>query len=162
MKLWTERSSLPLPVGPGSRPRPCSVLIRRILSAMVFVISFPMRFLLSVCVLSVLPLLPAAGQGSNADYARALGMGRRFDNKVFRDGVEANWLPDGNQFWYRVETGPDQYELVLVDAAAGIRKVVADPATLPQPPVLKSSEMRLRLGRTRRTGPACRLTIVNQ
>ncbi len=120
-----------------------------------------MKRLLFLYVLLLLPVFPAAGQGSKADYERALSLGTRFENKVFRERVEPNWLPDGKQFWYRVETGPGQHELVLVDAAAGVRKVVDDPATLPQPPALKSSEMRIRPGRTRRTGPACRLTIVN-
>ncbi len=121
-----------------------------------------MRCLYLLLALSAAMLPLASGQGSKADYERALGLTKRFDNKVFRDSVEPNWLPDGKQFWYRVETGPGQHEIVLVNAEAGVRTVVTDPATLPQPPALKSSEMKLRLGRTRRTGPACRLTIVNR
>ena len=122
-----------------------------------------MRYLFPLLFMFVHTLLPPAlGQGSKADYERALSPGKRGDNKVFRDSVEPNWLPDGKQFWYRVETGPGQHELVLVDADAGLRKIVTDPGSLPQPPALKSSEMQLRPGRTRRTGPACRLTIVNQ
>lgn len=117
---------------------------------------------LAMAATSAALLQPAAGQGSKADYERALSAGKRFDNKVFRDRVEPNWLPDGNRFWYRVETGPGKHELVLVDAAAGTRTVVADPSALPAAPALKSSELPLQTGRTRRTGAACQLTIVNR
>ena len=51
---------------------------------------------------------------------------------------------------------------MLVDAAAGTRTVVTDPAGLPAAPTLKSSELPLKNGRTRRTGPACQFTIINQ
>ena len=121
-----------------------------------------MRHSFILIVIAVLPLLRAAGQGSKADYERALGVAERFNNKVFRDRVAPIWLPDGKQFWYRVETGPGQHEVVLVDASAGVRTVITDPSALPPPPLLKSSSTQLRLGRTRRTGPACRLTFINR
>ena len=121
-----------------------------------------MRCLFLFLAMSAITLHPAAGQGSKVDYERAFNLAKRVDNKVFRDRVEPNWLPDGKQFWYRVETGPGQHEIVLVDVSSGVRSIVTDPAALPQPTALKSSELRLRIGRTRRTGPSCRLAVVNQ
>jgi hypothetical protein len=40
-----------------------------------------------------------------ADFDAALSFPKRTENKVFRDRVKANWLPDGKAFWYRVQTG---------------------------------------------------------
>ena len=52
------------------------------------------------------------GQGSAADYRRAQEMRSAAENKVFRTEVQPNWAPDGQHFWYRVETGPSAHELV--------------------------------------------------
>ncbi|MDB6069685.1 MAG: ptpA 2 [Verrucomicrobiales bacterium] len=116
-----------------------------------------------ICHALLLLAFPMAGfaQGTRSDYARASSLKARTDNKVFRTDVQANWLPDGKRFWYRVETGPGQHEMVLVDAGAGTREVVKDLSGLPEAPVVKSSTRRLRMGRTRRTGPSALLTIVN-
>lgn len=60
-------------------------------------------------------------QGSKADYDRAQSIRQLAQNKVFRDVVKLNWLPDGNRAWYRVQTGPQAHEFVLVDAISGTR-----------------------------------------
>ena len=120
-----------------------------------------MRFLFCLPFLLATTPHAAFSQGSKADYERAMGLEKRVSNKVFRDTVEPVWLPDGKQFWYRVETGPGRHELVLVDAVRGLQQVITDLSLLPQGPALKSSELPLRIDRTRRTGPACRLTILN-
>ena len=65
-------------------------------------------------------------QGGKNDYERALSFDNRTANRVFRDRVKAHWLPGGTSFWYRVQTGPQQYQCVLVDAEKGIRTVVSD------------------------------------
>ncbi len=44
-------------------------------------------------------------------------------NKVYRADVKPNWLPDGNHFWYKVKTGADSYEFVIVDAVEGKRSL---------------------------------------
>lgn len=65
---------------------------------------------------------PAAlPQGTFADYERAAQLRERTANTVFRTEVKANWLPGNTRFWYRLTTGPQQHEFVLVDAAAGQR-----------------------------------------
>ncbi len=102
------------------------------------------------------------GQGSAVDYARAQELRGLAENKVFRAEVQPNWLPDGQHFWYRVETGPGSHELVAVDAATGERRVVPDEAALPQAGALKTSGMRLRFRPTRRTGAASELSFVNR
>ena len=53
------------------------------------------------------------------DYSRAMSLAGRIEGKVFRDVVAPHWLPDNRHFWYRVTTGPDSHEYVLVDAATG-------------------------------------------
>ena len=76
----------------------------------------------------ILPLLALAicfvagnifGVGSAADYERAQSLTQRTEGKVFRDAVAPHWLPDNRHFWYRVATGPDAHEYVLVDAGTG-------------------------------------------
>ena len=54
--------------------------------------------------------------GANFDelYSRAESLARRTEGKVFRDAVAPHWLPDNKHFWYRVTTGPDAHEFVLV------------------------------------------------
>jgi dipeptidyl-peptidase 4 len=50
--------------------------------------------------------------------------------QVYREKVEPHWFAgaDGatNQFWYRVQTGKDRYEFVLVKAVEGIRAPAFD------------------------------------
>ncbi len=74
---------------------------------------------------------PVFAQGTKADYERAQSLARRTDGKVFRAKVTPHWLPDGNAFWYRVETEPGKSEVVHVDAVKGTRSVVADLSKIP-------------------------------
>ncbi len=67
---------------------------------------------------------------TDADYARALEVGRRISGKVFRDRVAARWLPDGNAFWYRIEIAPGRSEHVFVDLTRGERSGGLEAATL--------------------------------
>ena len=68
----------------------------------------------------------AYAQGSKTDYERAWSLDKRTANRVFRDRVQAHWLPGGASFWYRVETGPQQHEIMFVDAEKGVRAVASD------------------------------------
>lgn len=72
----------------------------------------------------------AIAQGSKADYERANSLAARTENKVFRQRVQANWLTNQTQFWYRVETGPKQFEYMLVDASEGTRGPLFDIAQI--------------------------------
>jgi len=65
-------------------------------------------------------------QGSARDYERAASVGKRLENGVFRDRVRPVWLKDGRAFWYRVRTGPETHEFVLVDTARGERRPAMD------------------------------------
>ncbi|PHX93662.1 MAG: peptidase S9 [Pedosphaera sp.] len=75
-------------------------------------------------------LAPLFAQGSATDYERAGKLRERVANTVFRTEVKPNWLPNKTRFWYRVQTGPQQHEFVLVDAVAGRRAPAFDHAKL--------------------------------
>ena len=76
------------------------------------------------------PVCPAGAQGTQADYQRSTRLRTLMENKVFRDRVEPNWSDDGKRLWYRVQTGPDQYEFVVVDTVKGVRRAAFDHARL--------------------------------
>jgi hypothetical protein len=99
-----------------------------------------------------------------ADFEAALSFPKRTENKVFRDRVQANWLPDGKTFWYRVQTAPGKSEFVLIDATNGSRKTAATlkELGLPEKEAAKTSTMKLELRRTRRTGESSGLKFINQ
>ena len=64
-----------------------------------------------------------------ADYARAeKAMAYNTNPLVFRNAVQANWLPD-ERMWYRVTT-PEGSEFILVDPARGTREPAFDHAKL--------------------------------
>ena len=68
----------------------------------------------------------AEAQGTRADYERASRLRELTDNKVFRDRVRPHWFAEGTHFWYRVRTGSDRHEFVLVDVEAGTRRPAFD------------------------------------
>ena len=94
---------------------------------------------------------------------RALSVSQQTANKVFRDRIQANWLPGNRSFWYRVQTGPQSQEFVLIDAETGQRKTANDlkslglPETKPQ----RTSNANTNQQRTRRNGPESEITFVN-
>jgi len=90
-------------------------------------------FLTAVFTLSVVSSVIAQG-GSKVDYERATSLAKRTENKVFRDRVNAHWLPDNKSFWYKVQTGEKSYEFVLVDAESGKKKAAPNKAALGLPP----------------------------
>ena len=51
-------------------------------------------------------------------------------NSVFRMGVNANWQPDGNSFWYRNNLKGNKREIVYVDVNAGTKKIITDEDTV--------------------------------
>ena len=57
----------------------------------------------------------AYSQGTRADYQRAADLRRLTENKVFRTHLWVHWTADGKHLWYRVDTGPGQYEFVRFD-----------------------------------------------
>jgi dipeptidyl aminopeptidase/acylaminoacyl peptidase len=83
--------------------------------------------------LALLTATPLFAQGTKADYDRALSLSRRTEGKVLRARVEPHWLPDGDSFWYRVETAPGKFENVLVDCTKGERRPGYEPAQPAEP-----------------------------
>ena len=72
----------------------------------------------------------ASAQGTQADYERAGNLRRLTENKVFRTGVQPHWLSGNTRFWYRVQTGADTHEFILVDVEQGTRRPAFDHARL--------------------------------
>jgi dipeptidyl aminopeptidase/acylaminoacyl peptidase len=70
------------------------------------------------------------GQGTREDYERAANLGKLVSNKVYRDQVQPRWLPGHDRFWYRVRTGAETHEFILVDAAKGERRSLFEAARL--------------------------------
>ena len=76
--------------------------------------------------LFTLAIRPVSGQGTKADYERMSQLGSLTGNKVFRVDVRPNWLPDGEHFWYRVQTGAKSFEFVFVDLQQASRQPAFD------------------------------------
>jgi dipeptidyl-peptidase 4 len=66
------------------------------------------------------------GQGSKADYERAMGLRDRVRNKVFKKHVKPKWSADGDRFWYRNDLSTGRREFVLVDTSKGERRLAFD------------------------------------
>ena len=66
------------------------------------------------------------GQGSKADYERAMGLQDRVRNKVFIKHVNPNWSADSDRFWYRNDLSADRREFVLVNTSKGERQLAFD------------------------------------
>lgn len=102
---------------------------------------------------------------SAADFQAALSLPKLTENAVFRDRLEAKWLNDGKSFWYRVQTGPESHEFVLIQTATGERKVAPDLQSLlgidaesPQ----KTSTLKIEMQATKKTGMSSSLKFINQ
>jgi len=99
-----------------------------------------------------------------ANFEAAQSLPQRTENKVFRERVKPNWLPDGHSFWYRVQTGPGRYEFVLIDCKTGKRRSASSPADLGLPALaaVKTSSLPVRIRKTSKTGEPSALTFVNR
>src|SRR5688572_9921973 len=76
--------------------------------------------------------LAASAQGTKADYERAASFSKRTANAVFRQSVAPRWLAGNNAFWYRIDTAPNRFEFILVDAVKGERRAAFDHQKLAQ------------------------------
>ncbi len=99
-----------------------------------------------------------------AAYARANSFARLTEGKVFRDAVTPHWQPDNQHFWYRITTGPDSHEFVLVNAGTGEMKRADSPEKLGLPEserVSSSSQQSRAPRRTTHTGPETTIRLHN-
>lgn len=116
---------------------------------------------------SILPiiscLLLLSSVALAVDFEAALGLAKHTENKVFRDRVQANWLPDGKTFWYRVQTAAGKSEFVLIDATSGRRQTATtlQELGLPEKEAAKTSTMKIDLRSTRRTGESSGIKFIN-
>jgi dipeptidyl aminopeptidase/acylaminoacyl peptidase len=83
---------------------------------------------------------------------------------ILRDQLTPAWLPDQPAFWYRVRTGADAHEFVLIDAKSGLRKTAPDLTSLglPASAPLKSSGTTIEARPTKRTGVSSGIHLVNE
>jgi hypothetical protein len=83
---------------------------------------------------------------------------------ILRDQLDPTWLPDQHTFWYRVRTGADTHEFVLIDARTGTRKTATDLPSLglPASPPLRSSGTTIEPRATKRTGASSGIHLVNE
>src|SRR5687768_2445778 len=103
-------------------------------------------------------LATVCGQGTKADYERALSLGQRTEKKVFRTRVEPRWFPDGDSFWYRIEIAPGKFEQVFVDCAKGERRAGYEPG----PQAVTALEPERRIRPSRNGGGETTLTFINK
>jgi dipeptidyl-peptidase 4 len=61
-----------------------------------------------------------------AENQRARGVGPAAEGRVYRDRVQAHWLPGEARFWYQVKTGLETHEFIFVDAEKGTRRPAFD------------------------------------
>ena len=82
---------------------------------------------LAAILISTLPA--AAGDEDFSASDRALSLRSRLAEKVFRAEIKPQWLAD-DRCWYRVQTGPQTHEFILVNPATGARHSAFDHAKL--------------------------------
>ena len=75
----------------------------------------PHRFILTLILTSICTPLPAAAQGTLADYLRADSLGDRLEGLVVDVAERPSWIEEANRFWYR-KTVEGGHSFVLVDA----------------------------------------------
>ena len=75
----------------------------------------PHRFVLFLILASICTPLPAAAQGTLADYRRADSLGDRLQSLVVDVAERPSWIGEANRFWYR-KTVEGGHSFVLVDA----------------------------------------------
>ena len=85
------------------------------------------------------------GQGTRADYERAMSLAKRTDGKVLLRSVKPQWQADGDSFFYKVETDNGAWEFVFVDCVKGVRAPAFDHAKLAA--LLKADAAKLPLER---------------
>ena len=87
-----------------------------------------MKLKIFLCTLAAIlfsPLLSAAEKTDFSEYDRALSLRSRMSELVYRAEVKPQWLADG-RFWYRVQTGPQTHEFILVNPETGVRQPAFD------------------------------------
>ena len=82
----------------------------------------------SVCACLLLPL-PAAAQGTVAEYLRAMTLRSRYDGLALNVVDERQWIKDTSRFWYRrsIKGG---HEFIIVDAEEKTKRPAFDHARL--------------------------------
>lgn len=83
---------------------------------------------------------------------------------VLRETVKPNWLAGGKSFWYRVQTGANSAEYVLIDCETGKRRTGKDLAALDlrTDETVKSSALATKVRPSSRTGAESGLKFVNK
>jgi dipeptidyl-peptidase 4 len=98
------------------------------------------------------------------DLQRALDLPSKINNRTFRDRVKAHWLPDGQSFWYQIQTGQKSSEFILIDAKTGERRSATNrkDLKLPETDPVRSSGTPIDLRKSSGTGERTRVKFVNE
>jgi dipeptidyl-peptidase 4 len=81
---------------------------------------FRVALFLAAALLPYLALEPCLAQQHQQQHQRQQRPG------IYGDSIDPHWFGDGTRFWYRSETGPDQFQFFVVDAQEGTRKTAFD------------------------------------
>ncbi len=90
-----------------------------------------LRILSLLTLLSVLAPL-AAGQGSRADYERALALSARTEGLLAGEALDLNWIEEGDRLWYRQELADGKRQFLLVDCKLGEKLPLFDHGVIAQ------------------------------
>ena len=75
---------------------------------------------------------PSHAQGTKTDYERAAQLPASTAGRVFRDRVQPHWHPQGESFWYQLNTPEGTKEIWEITTATGAKKSLASaPTTTP-------------------------------
>jgi dipeptidyl aminopeptidase/acylaminoacyl peptidase len=89
-------------------------------------LSLSPRRLLAITLFMVCWPGAVAAQGTPTDYERSAGFAKWTQKKVFRAALTPHWSEDGDRFWYKVDTAPEEWEFVAVDAVHGTSQPAFD------------------------------------
>ncbi|HEV3384895.1 MAG TPA: DPP IV N-terminal domain-containing protein, partial [Gemmata sp.] len=70
--------------------------------------------------------LATNAQGTKEDYERANTLRQWTAGKILNAKIEARWVPESGEFWYRRDLPGGKKEFVLVDSEKGTREIVAE------------------------------------
>ena len=105
-----------------------------------------------ICCLLAFFLFPSAlvAQGTQADFDRAAGLGKRFASKVPTGKIEPTWYDRSTKFWYRMDRPDGKKEIVVVDVKKGTKEVVKELPTdkAPQSDAERDQYQSARVGST--------------
>lgn len=112
----------------------------------------------------LLGLLLITSSALAVDFDQTLSLPKRTENKVFRTNIKPMWLPDGERFWYKVQTSPKVSEHVLVNAVTGVvqRAPELRSLKLPEDKATRTSTLKVAPHPSKASDTPITLKLVNE